>query len=339
MLRPRLRSFVLVAALAVAALFSSAQPAEAGWWHHHWWGWWGGCCPSYVTVYRPVYTCWDWGWCCDPCSVCCCNPCCCVWVSDPCCVGEAVVVEDSAAAGEPAADSGAAGAGAAPAGEPKPAAKAQPPKATPPKKAVPEPSVLDTDPEPAPAPPTPDTAPAGRATQLAPADGTLLTVRVPTAAKVYINGQLTRTPGSVRQYVSRGLLPGYRYTYEVRAVVDQDGREVSDTQVVRVQSGEIAQLAFALGRDVPEAVATTLTLHVPADAQVVLAGNSTSAQGTVRQYRTTDLARGQRWDNYRVVVTAIRDGRPVRQEKTLRLTGGDAVELRFTLDAPQVAQR
>jgi uncharacterized protein (TIGR03000 family) len=97
----------------------------------------------------------------------------------------------------------------------------------------------------APLPPAPGAAKptAGRSSLQ---DGVMLSVAVPQDAQVYVNGVLTKTPGTYRQFVSYGLLPGYRYTYQVRAVVTRNGEQLSDTQVVRVGVGEARDLAFNL---------------------------------------------------------------------------------------------
>ena len=162
---------------------------------------------------------------------------------------------------------------------------------------------------------------------------------VPSDAKVYINGRLTKTPGAQRQYVSRGLMPGYGYGYEVRAVIERDGRQLTDTQVVRVHAGEAAQVAFAFDRTAPAAVQTTVTLHVPQDAKVTLAGNETRATGAVRRFSTTELPQGTRWQDYRIEVAVNRDGQWVRHEKTITLTGGDSVTFDFDAAEDRIAQR
>jgi uncharacterized protein (TIGR03000 family) len=77
-----------------------------------------------------------------------------------------------------------------------------------------------------------------------PANATLFTVVVPQDAKVYVNGMLTKTPGTQRQFISYGLQAGYTYTYEVRALVTRNGRTLEDVQAVRVRVGEERQLAF-----------------------------------------------------------------------------------------------
>ena len=84
-------------------------------------------------------------------------------------------------------------------------------------------------------------------------DGVLLSIDVPADALVYVNGMLTKTPGTHRQYICSGLLPGKSYAYQVRAVVSRNGKELSDTKVVRFRAGESHDLAFDLG-DRPAAV-------------------------------------------------------------------------------------
>jgi len=158
---------------------------------------------------------------------------------------------------------------------------------------------------------------------------TTLTVNVPQDARVYVNGMLTTTPGTDRRYVSRGLAKGYEYTYEVRAVVHRGGKELSDTRVVRVDAGRSANLAFNFNQLPSASVPTNLTLHVPEGAAVTLEGSETNSTGTVRQFTTTELAKGAEWDDYNVVVTFRRDGRLETREKTIRLVGGESRELTF----------
>lgn len=89
------------------------------------------------------------------------------------------------------------------------------------------------------------------------------------------------------------------------------------------------------------AVKTRLTLRVPAEAKVTLAGVETKQSGEVRQFATSKLASGQTWDGYKVVVEMTRDGKTLRQERTVTLTGGTDQELAVNFDSnstQQVAQ-
>ncbi len=90
------------------------------------------------------------------------------------------------------------------------------------------------------------------------------------------------------------------------------------------------------------AVKTQLTLHVPAEAKVILAGVETKQTGEVRQFATSKLPAGQTWDDYKVVIEVTKDGKTLREERTIKLTGGQNQELAvdFANDSTrQVAQR
>ena len=166
------------------------------------------------------------------------------------------------------------------------------------------------------------------------ADG-LLAVSVPQDAKVFVNGQVTTSTGETRQYVSRDLNSGFNYTYEVRAEVVRDGRTVEQVKKIDMRAGQTANLAFDFGGS--DAVETSLTVHVPADAKVILAGNTTKASGETRVFRTTGLNGGKTWDGYIVRVELERGGRTVTKEETISIKPGQSQELRFDFDGDKIA--
>jgi uncharacterized protein (TIGR03000 family) len=86
------------------------------------------------------------------------------------------------------------------------------------------------------------------------------------------------------------------------------------------------------------AVKTSLTIHVPADAKVSLAGVDTKQSGEVRQFATTRLAAGQTWDAYKVVVEMKKDGQTLHEERSIKLVGGEAQDLSITFDSSKVAK-
>jgi uncharacterized protein (TIGR03000 family) len=180
-------------------------------------------------------------------------------------------------------------------------------------------------------PPVPGTP---RDTSYRRADG-LLSVSVPDDAKVYVNGLATTSTGSERQYVSRDLQSGFNYTYEVKAEVVRDGRSIEQVKQVNLRAGQTAELAFDFPRS--EQLETSLTVHVPAEAKVYLAGNATKAQGEVRVFRTTGLAAGKDWSDYTVRVEVEQDGRTVTKEKTISLKAGESQEVTFDFEDDRVA--
>jgi uncharacterized protein (TIGR03000 family) len=106
----------------------------------------------------------------------------------------------------------------------------------------------------------------------------------------------------------------------------------SDSYVVVRESKPVTIAATA-------AVKTRLTLRVPAEAKVTLAGVETKQTGEVRSFSTNRLTAGQVWDDYKVVVEVERNGQTLREERTIKLTGGMPQELAVDFAGNQLAQR
>jgi len=151
-----------------------------------------------------------------------------------------------------------------------------------------------------------------------------LTVDVPMNAKLFVNGNPTKATGTLRQFVSKDLNPSEAYRFEVQAVYEVDGKEVNQTKTVIAKAGSAESLVFDPSAS-DDPVETTLTLNVPDGASVVLANNSTKSDGSLRVYRTKQLKVGEAWDDYKIQVT--HNG--VTKEKTIRLIGGDKLEMSF----------
>lgn len=151
-----------------------------------------------------------------------------------------------------------------------------------------------------------------------------LTLSIPEGAKVFVNGNQTTSTGSIRHYVSKNVESGATYRFEIRAEVERDGKIVSDTKSLVLSGGDSQQLNMPLVA-ANEMTETALTLNVPEGAKVTLAGNETKTEGTTRTYRTKGLKMDETWDDY--VVKVEFDG--VVKEKTIRLIGGDQLELSF----------
>ena len=234
MIRPRWKHLFLAAVLA-AAIVGSVSQASA-----HWRGCcqpscWScdPCCTSWGCGYSPYYSCGWTGPCCSTlghhclgwrsCGLGCgcgyyggwgysglgwsyygCGDCCGAgWLADCGCNGTVV---GTPAAGTPTP--------AVPGNTPAPPAS---PPATPPKtesNRTFSPGSAPNGPS-IPAPSTggafvPQTDLPGRA------DSGMLTLHVPSQAKVYVNGQETRSIGSQREYVSFGLEKGKTYPYSIK---------------------------------------------------------------------------------------------------------------------------
>jgi uncharacterized protein (TIGR03000 family) len=83
----------------------------------------------------------------------------------------------------------------------------------------------------------------------------VLTVWVPYDAKVTINGRVTKSIGSRRQFVSYGLTQGLSYKYVVKAELVRDGQTVEDTRTVTLTAGQTSAVAFGFNVTPAEQVA------------------------------------------------------------------------------------
>jgi uncharacterized protein (TIGR03000 family) len=71
-----------------------------------------------------------------------------------------------------------------------------------------------------------------------------ITVSVPQNSEVWFDGFETSTSGTVRTYQSPPLAPGNRYTYEIRARWNENGREMIQMQRVEVTAGSRVSVNF-----------------------------------------------------------------------------------------------
>ena len=188
-------------------------------------------------------------------------------------------------------------------------------------------SLLDDGPLPPPGPAGDDST-LWRQNRKPTAKPAVLSVALPAEAEVYINGRLTKTEGSVRNYVARKLKAGKEVGYQVKAVVNRDGKRLVRTQMVRMKPGITRTVEFDFDRP----VTTVLALKVPVDAKVRLCGAETSATGERRFFETSKLKDGQSWEDYEIEVVVNRDGKEVVARKSLELCAGDSQSIVFDFE-------
>ena len=97
------------------------------------------------------------------------------------------------------------------------------------------------------------------------ADVATVRVRVPPEARLYFQGELTSATGPDRLFESPPLERGRNYRYEVKAVWDENGREVVRTRSVLVRAGEAASVDFLTpaGADEGPTLRTRPTVTAP----------------------------------------------------------------------------
>ena len=122
--------------------------------------------------------------------------------------------------------------------EPAPAAEPAPAPAEP-QAAEPAPA------EPPAAKPPAEKKPADDDSAATESGSALLTVSVPEDASVVVNGFQTKAVGSVREFKSSGLMPGFVYTYDIEVTYTVDGEERTENKSVKLRSGMRQSVAFA----------------------------------------------------------------------------------------------
>ena len=179
----------------------------------------------------------------------------------------------------------------------------------------------------APDPPAPAEDKPGEAKSSTDDGSVTLTVDVPRDATLFVNGARTSSAGVTRTFVSRHLESGLNYTYHVRAEISRDGVVIEDSKSVTLQRGERSHLSFTFPQ--PQ-VETVLTVRVPEEARVFLAGRESESTGTARTFRTRALAPGEAWENYHIRVTLERDGKLLHEDRRITLRSGDTMVLNFS---------
>jgi uncharacterized protein (TIGR03000 family) len=71
-------------------------------------------------------------------------------------------------------------------------------------------------------------------------------VKVPSAAKVFVNGHVTDSSGEERHYFASGLQVGYDYDFRILVEIMRDDKLFLAAKTIRVQAGQTHQLVFTL---------------------------------------------------------------------------------------------
>ena len=164
-----------------------------------------------------------------------------------------------------------------------------------------------------------------------------LTVAVPEAAIVYVNGNRTKSTGPQRVFVSSLLNDDQAARFEVRAVVEHDGQATEATRIVTVRSGQARQLAFDLAA--PQTVQTALIINVPEDAEVDIAGRRVKQRGKRRVLTTKRLTSGKEFSDVAIRATLNLQGQQVTKVQSITLVGGKQHELTFDFTDAALASR
>lgn len=150
----------------------------------------------------------------------------------------------------------------------------------------------------------------------------LLSVKVPTDAKVFVNDHATRSTGADREYISRNLKGGAQYNYAVRVEFIRNGQTVSENKTVQLTAGQSANLDFTQGEALVQTAAspenhTALIGQVPVDAKLYLVGREMKIRGPACELSNGDLTAGSPGPNDAIQAVIENDGQVREQTGSL----------------------
>lgn len=158
-------------------------------------------------------------------------------------------------------------------------------------------------------------------------------MRVPADAKVFVDGYETQSTGEVRRFMTGVVKDQRAYELDIRVECERNGEQRIIQRTVRALPGVIQELDFTIHEP------TMVTLNVPADAKVFVAGQETHSTGSVRTFTTADLASGATWSNYEVRVELERDGKTLSKSEMLRIVAGDNQTVTFDFAGDSLVAR
>ena len=176
---------------------------------------------------------------------------------------------------------------------------------------------LDTNPVEPPGPEGDDSG--STSVRKPPVDYAILKLKVPVDTKILINDKPTSTTGSLRKYVSKGLEADRDYKYRVTAILERAGKELKESRIISLRPGldQLVEINFE------QPMVTKLDMRVPIDAKVMLCGKEMAKTGTNKRiFATTSLSKSEIWKDYQIEVEYERDGKLVRESRTLDIAGG-----------------
>lgn len=109
-------------------------------------------------------------------------------------------------------------------------------------------------------------------------------------------------------------------------------------------AGQTVDVEFDLDRTghdnspVDVAMPASITVLLPDDARLFVAGTEMQSTGSVRKFATTRLNPGQKWEEFTIRAEIVRDGEISWMHKTVTLGTGESRQVHFDFDGERVAR-
>jgi uncharacterized protein (TIGR03000 family) len=161
-------------------------------------------------------------------------------------------------------------------------------------------------------------------------------VRLPTDAKLFANGQLTDLTSSERWFSTPVIAKDRDFQYTMKIEYTRDGKNLSDSKIVKVRAGEVSVVEFAeLGTT--DLVTSIIKVNAPANAKVFVQDRQELPEGA-KEFRTPPLSKGREYA-YSFRAEVSKDGKKQSQTQRVSFKAGEPVTVDFTemVDAPRTA--
>jgi uncharacterized protein (TIGR03000 family) len=183
-----------------------------------------------------------------------------------------------------------------------------------------------------------------------PSDNALITVRLPSDAKLLVDDMPTNETGPVRQFVIPGSLEkGKTYHYNLKAEWMENGQPVTRDRKVDFQAGNQVVVDFNQNRDQTTQPRTTtteslygptpttalITVRLPADAKLVVDDLPTPQTGPVRQFVTPGALEPGKTYHYTLKAEWMDNGQSVKRERKVDFQAGGQVNVDFMAGSEQ----
>jgi len=159
-------------------------------------------------------------------------------------------------------------------------------------------------------------------------------VRLPADAKLYADGQLTALDTAERRFYTPTLDAGRDYHYNMKVEYVRDGKTVTDTKVVPVRAGEMAEVEFvdltrvASRTKQPAMASSKVTIKLPGKAKLYVDNSPNPLADGTRVFNTPELPKGEEFF-YVFRAEVVRDGKTESQTQQISFRAGEAVTVDF----------
>jgi uncharacterized protein (TIGR03000 family) len=157
-------------------------------------------------------------------------------------------------------------------------------------------------------------------------------VRMPSDAKLYLDGQLAPLTSEIRVFDTPPLTKAKDYYYTITSVTDRDGEPITASRRVMVRAGKVSHVDFS-------PAPAHVRVRLPNDATLQVDGRKCPVTSGRRSFDTPKLEQGREYF-YTFKAQVVREGRAQSESRRVMLEAGKDVTVDFgDLTSVQITER